>query len=398
MNNAWILVVGLVVGVGVGLGVGFTLANKEAPPEVEADSTPDTVEVADNRVEELELQLEELRQESEEREEELEAQIGKLQAAAVAASEAAAEEAGVELPAELAIAFGEFSDLEELTGANWEEMAQALLAMSPAIVELAKALDGGGQIDQAQAIEIAKQNQKLVAFAIEMIDKVPTHAGANGSYTHPIAMTNLLAEVLESSENGLSDQQRSRIARFGNDYEQEWQALNDEYSEDTLALQKVLDEVRLKQDYMGRLEGTLNPEQQSQLFPEETRHRNRMDLWSPALVFAETSGPLVVSSVDELSGQLMEQAAQGLRVDKAALEQHADVFRRWVDDVSPGLTPVSANVAAFYDIDVALAAGEAQVRAMQALAERLDLTPEQRDALLAAKGFVVPRLLAPAGQ
>ena len=297
------------------------------------------------------------------------------------------------IAAALGIEFGEYGDLAELTDADWEKMAGAVLSMQSSIAELAALLDAGGEMSQELGLEIAKENQKLVQFALAIADKLPTNAtNFNGEYTHPVAQMNLMAEVLSQSNTPLSDAQRRALASLGDRYEQEWNSAQDSYGDDVSQLEMLLDEVALKQTILDDIEGQLSPAQVAQIFPEATRGRASLDLFSPALMMMGSAQALQVESVDQLKGTLQQRASAFLGVSQEELARHDAIFQTWVDDVSGTMQPANQFQANSYDVETGLAAGRAQLRAVEALANALNLDPETRAALMENGSFFIPHL------
>ena len=294
----------------------------------------------------------------------------------------------------LAVAFGEYADLEVLLGADWPAMAEALSGMRPDLLALLETIDKGEQPDMEALIRIQKANQKLQEFALEAIGKLPTHSTGNGEFTHPIATMNLMAQVLESSEAPLTEQQRGSLAGFGDDYEGEWELVNARYRDDTPKLQKILDEATLKRDFMGRVEGVLSQDQIDAVFTPEIRNLSRLDPWSPAIMLMGHASPVTVSSEEDLRGKLMKHAAASLGVETEDLAAHSQVFDEWVEGVRDMLQSVPAPRVGFPPLDESITAGRAQLRALDALSSRLNLSEEARERLLSSSAFMVPRMVS----
>jgi len=243
-------------------------------------------------------------------------------------------------------------------------------------------------------LRIGIENSKLLPFAMKLMGKLPTHASVNGAFTHPIAHWNLLAERLRLAGVPLSQRQLRSIARLGNQYEDEWERLQASYSDDTLALEKVLDELDIKKRYLEKLEGLLTGEQRRAVAREKIQHVHQLDIQSPIIIVAMIARPIAGESREKLRDQAIGQWAAAWGIDPGKLAGHREIIEAWLSEIEPRLTPVSRIDAARFRIDDALAAGRAQVELMRRVL-RTDLA----DATAASKIhgetiFVVPRLLA----
>ena len=95
----------------------------------------------------------------------------------------------------------------------------------------------------------------------EVITKVPSHApmAANGEFTHPVNLINLIAAMLDNSGVPLTARQRDELAAVGAAYDREAGRLEEGYDEGTWELAKILDELTLKRDIMLEVENRLRP-------------------------------------------------------------------------------------------------------------------------------------------
>jgi hypothetical protein len=294
----------------------------------------------------------------------------------------------------LAVSFGNWGEVEEIASADWRQMSESadkVMKIVDEIVESGKALE---EAPPELLLRIGIENSKLLPFAMKLVGKLPTHASANGAFTHPIAHWNLLSERLRAAGVPLSQRQLRSIARLGDQYDVEWERLQASYSDDTLALEKVLDELDIKKRYLDKLEDLLTGEQRRAVASEKVHHVNQLDIHSPVIIVAMMARPIAGESREKLRDQAIGQWAAAWGIEPGKLAGHAEIIEGWLSGLEPRLTPVSRIDAARFRIDDALAAGRAQVELMRRVL-RTDLA----DATAASKIhsetiFVVPRLLA----
>src|SRR5688572_28029238 len=186
----------------------------------------------------------------------------------------------------LRLAFGPHSDLEVLRGTDWRALGQAASKMSKLLDELVGLEKPFAEAPQELLVQIGIENTKLVPIVLELIGKLPTHAGGNGEFTYPLVHWNILAEALDQAGLPLSDDQLHRMASLGEEYDSAWEALQGSYGADALAVEKILDELGLKKKFRDRLDGILEARQREALGSPGIRHRAKLDLYSPMLILA----------------------------------------------------------------------------------------------------------------
>ncbi len=297
---------------------------------------------------------------------------------------------------QLDIDFGEYGSLTALLEADWEQAAEALELLGKDLVELAKVFDEGGTPDAELASRVAEQNQNLRDFALQVIGQLPTNNSGNGEFTHPVAQANLVAAILARGEHPLSTGQTDSIARQGAIFDDALERATLSYTESTPGLQKLLDEVELKESFRQGMRDVLTADQLAEIFHPETEGRVGLDLFSSGVMMNHVGRTVTVSSADELRPALMDRVKTLLDVSEADLAANQSVFDTWVSEVRPLLdTAVSVNRVGSYNIGEGVVAGRAQLRALEALSSLLQLSEEARATLVNSSTFFVPRLTQP---
>lgn len=312
-------------------------------------------------------------------------EVEKLQAALAPATTETAESS-------LAISFGDWGALKELQEAKWPELAAAIRAMDADLVGVMQAAASGKEPEPGAMIRVQNENAKLAAYAISLIGKLPSHVQGNGAYTHPVSLSNLVSAYLDLEEVPFDDAQRERIAALGEEYEADWKRVNGEYGDETYAMQKLLDELELKRDFTKRMNSLLDAEQHARIDKPDVRDRVYVDTLSPALNLTMATAPVAVKSKEELRGALAKAVAQQYGLDEASVAR-SRALDGWIEEVDPLLAPVPESVVQIYTLDEALAAGRAQLRALQALTDELALPDEKRALLMSGRFVLVPRVV-----
>ncbi|MEM7262170.1 MAG: hypothetical protein AAF488_09285 [Planctomycetota bacterium] len=393
MRIAFALVIGLLAGLGIGWAA-FSTQEAVAPTEPIANepqpsSIPAEAGGGDEETEALREAVTSLREELAEKNQELE---NLQQALAKVAEDPTSEEAIAEARAALAIAFGDLATTDVILDADWETLAGAIGAMRDDLAELYTNILAGEEIPGDLQARVGAENAKLLTFALTANGQLPTAAAGNGAFTHPIATSNLLATRLEQEGIPLDDSQRAAVARYGEDFEAAWSDLEERYPEDVSTLQRMMDEARLKAEFMGRVDDTLTESQIAAIYHPDTRGMAALDLFSPGLMFSGYAQPIPVTSEAELRPTLMNRASQVLGIPAEDLAVHGEVFDAWVRDLGT-LNAVPSGGSGFFTFEEGLTAGEAQLRALGELEARLTLTPEQVQQLRSTPGFWVPRYI-----
>ncbi|MEM7167126.1 MAG: hypothetical protein AAF581_16815 [Planctomycetota bacterium] len=386
MNKVPTIVITAVASLAIGVFVGTQLAQQPQP------SAPlDTVAVADYEV--VLTERDALAEESAALRERL--QTAASEKRAVEDQIAQLTTGTAPAPADdfdaLAVTFGDPERLNALDGARWQELATAMATIDEEVAKLAAARAAGEEVDPEVWRRISDENTKLRAYALGLVNKLPTHASGNGEFTHPLSTANLLSAYLDATELPLTVEQREAIADLGRDYDSAFAATSASYNESTFGLQKLLDELDLKREFLDQAFDSLDAQQYDAMMRPEIRGKVRMDVLSPGVMLSRTSEAMVVGSRSELRNQLVERVAKQFKLPADTVARSA-AFDHWIRELDSVLDPVQPGMASVYTVDQATVAGRAQLAAMQALSLELDLTPAQRQRLQNVTHLVVPRV------
>jgi ferric-dicitrate binding protein FerR (iron transport regulator) len=285
------------------------------------------------------------------------------------------------------ISFGKWSEMEEITGANWKEMGEA----AAKIVDMAKEIISS-EISKDQAIQIATENQKLVPFALKINGKFPTHASGNGEFSHPLPHWNLIAERLEAAGVPLSDRQLSRVAKLGEAYDAQWDRLQSTYTTETLDLEKVIDELEIKKTYSDKLEDLLTREQREAIADPSVRHVNSLDVYSPVLLAAGRCKPIAKETKEGIRKSAIAKWSEQWKLDASQTEANSAVFDSWLADVDSRLAPVPERLINWFNIGDVIVSGRAQIKVMKDLLGKGTLQDASKEKISKEVFILVPRL------
>lgn len=291
------------------------------------------------------------------------------------------------------VKFGKHADMVEIREAKWDELAETSGKMRLLLEKLMKAHAEGKEPDPADRQEIMALNRVLQGHAIKVLRKLPTHASGNGEYTHPISLANLMANALKGAGKSLTEAQLKRMAELGEDYEAAWEKAQAGYTEQTLKLEKLIDELELKHRFYDGCVGLMAADQRAVIVNEEWQHVVGIDLYSPALMLSMNVRPLLKASREELRAEALAQMSRGWKIEAAALEGQAFLVDNWLTELGDFLNPVSQSAAEVFRSTEALVLGRAQIKFMKELILALNLAGDSLKLVRGDDDVVYPRVV-----
>jgi RNA polymerase sigma factor (sigma-70 family) len=288
----------------------------------------------------------------------------------------------------LPVSFGEFADLDGLKEADWPELAEALKTMNGLFVDLLEKVEKGEPLDPDVQKKIAAENAKLVKLAAQVMGKLPTHSLVNGEFTHPIVLANLLGAMLQESGLSLDAKQAAALAKFGGEYESLYSRKQEGYTADTPQLQKVIDELELKQDCITKMRGALSTEQRDEVLPPQIADRLQLDVLSPGVSTLLSVQQKQYPSVEEARTRFQQSLLKDLQIDAAAVPAASAAFDAYFRDVEPLLT--AAPEKSIPRVPDVLLAGHAQAELFRNLLSAPGLSDASRAAILSHATWIYP--------
>ncbi|MFC1706322.1 hypothetical protein ACFL59_05780 [Planctomycetota bacterium] len=313
--------------------------------------------------------------------------------AAAPPAESFAEPAADKEGGPLRVQFGDSARAEALSKLDMAKVSKATRALTE-IGVLLKGTDG----EEAQGevwkriggdYKRARRELNLAGFALR--GQLPTSM-PQGEATHPLVLSNIVAETLEQNGTPLDDGQVSQVELLGEDYERAWQRAQAGYDENAIALARILDELELRRNFSESLDALLNPDQLAALGPEEIRHVAHLDFHSVSLALGEVSRLLFFAPPETIRAKL-EEVARSWGIGDEQLSSIAFALDEWASAETP--PPVPPSETKFYELDVAIAAGRVQQRAMETIARVLAHDEEVLESVRTTERFCVPRQAPP---
>jgi hypothetical protein len=251
------------------------------------------------------------------------------------------------------------------------------------------------QCPPALGQKIGEHNRKLVAYYLKVGGKLPTNAGVNGEFTHPINMANMLAAHLKAAGLPLTDEQLAEITKFGVEYDKRWETATSGYDETTFELQKLIDEGELKEWFKVEMLRVCTPEQRAVAVPPEIDGLVGLDIYSAGLLFQMSVADVRADDAESLKEQLKEQVKGLTGVDATVLESAAFLFNDWVLALQSQLTPRGEMQMNQYYTKELLQSARAQLKAYKDLHANYVQDQEVKDALRKSGQILYPRVRQP---
>ncbi len=175
---------------------------------------------------------------------------------------------------------------EALQDIEWTSVAEHMSAMVPLLEQVVESLGSGTPLSGETQAGIQVHNGHLVVAAVKLMNKKVPGTGANGSFTHPAVMANMIAGNLEALGMPLDKRQNELLAKAARDFTRRDTTRLAAYTDETLQIRRLLEESLLKGEFFDEAFRILSTEQHDALRPEPTRGRCSVDLHSQGLVWA----------------------------------------------------------------------------------------------------------------
>ncbi|NUQ35923.1 MAG: hypothetical protein HUU29_13400 [Planctomycetaceae bacterium] len=285
--------------------------------------------------------------------------------------------------------FGGYDKVAELANADWKALAGNSASFRPLLEEVALRMRGGESPTPDLIRQISELNTKAGSFAhLPMKGKLPTNIEEIlpvGELLHPFFLANLMAKHLEQAQLPMSADQLDSIQTLGQEYEQAWQKAQVSYSENTLTVEKTLDELELKRAFSDKSFEVLSEDQRNALTAPINRHYRTLDVYSPVGMFvAYTLDQRFIESREEARKDIENVMKSRWGLDDARIKASENAIRLWLEAVEPLLAaePAVPEVARWFHIDQATTALKAQLAAMKEVLAVSGVTDESRGLII----------------
>lgn len=296
-----------------------------------------------------------------------------------------------------AFRFGVPRQAQVFDKAEWPTLAGHMKELTATLAELKDTVTAGGQPSQAQIARIVKHNTPLATFAVGFGSDIGDGT-ANGAYTHPAVIANLMRAALAEASLPLTDEQEIAIQALGNAWIGEQERVVAGFPADAPIMGKTVQEVDAKLRFLASAQTVLTGAQRSVLFPPETAGRLKLDLLSPALVYV-LSFPVQASDAADMEKKLLGQLFAQAGVAMEDLEPYAWIGREWVDAI-PGVTNPQRETSidlVFPHVDQVQLRARAQAAAIERVLAMGGLTDTQEASLRSVQSLLYPFVLVGGG-
>lgn len=291
--------------------------------------------------------------------------------------------------------FGEGGDLDAVKNEHWGQRAKASSDADRAIQERFALIAKGETPPRSLGILLQKSIERMRLYEYEALDKLPTNARHNGENLHPITQSNLIAATLRNGGLPLSDGQINGIQALGVKYEDDYAALQASYPDGTLRLQKIVDEMDLKQRFMNGVYSVLSQEQGALVCDPQFRGQAGLDLHCPTLLIFNTSPVLRGANASEVQAGMPGTLKQRYGLTDEQCSAASSLIQAWFAECPKVTSPVAAYRWRHYTYEESMEAGRATVSLLKKLRDSTDLalTDEQQQRIQGEDSFLIPRII-----
>lgn len=384
-------------------GLGLFIGNLTSSPELDPERAKTELNLVDadlleeerSRTEALREELAEARQEQAERTRriaELESEVASL----VEEKAGEAEEEGTEVveagaARQARIKSGKFGDLEELEAADWKTLASAVGEIHSVFQQMREQAENGATDEDPELIKkVGLANSNLIPLAISLMGKIPTEgAPANGEFTHPVVMANMMQSLLENEGVPLSPKQIREVSQLIEEYDEQFPTVVQGGDENLPRISRVARELDMKFAFKQSFEEILDDRQYERIALPGV-HNSLRDIFSGSPMVMGMMKPTVADTPDAVIQRVGDQFAENFGLgesQRAALEPALAEYREVAGKQMPRKKEIDTMSTARL-VDLA----EAQGKLFQAMQQLPDVSEESAEKIREFKGMVIPAL------
>lgn len=202
-----------------------------------------------------------------------------------------------------------------------------------------------------------------------------------GELTHPLVASRLAAAILERAGLGFTAAQWEEVARLVDEYESAVARLESGYSSETIRLDRVLDEIELKEQFVSSFLDALSDAQRARLVGDGAPP----PFLSPLLIADVHAMPFPPARQAEIRAGFAREISNDFGIPADIASGLADALFR---DLAPLLDPTTA--AGLTDIDRTLLAGRALASVLRGIVAAPGVDEPTRQRILAVREWMVP--------
>lgn len=281
---------------------------------------------------------------------------------------------------------------DKLKGLDWKGAGVAVSRLTPLLEELAAAL-AQGKPPPPSVADLQTYNAPLARLALTLRQQGLEGTGANGTFTHPAVVVNLVYEALREAGVPLDAAQEQAVADLGLRFLEEDRRRLASYTESTLGFRRVVEETDLKDRFFRDLGALLTDRQNAVLHPASARDRVAVDTFSSGVVWAQLRKHVPFRALEDLRASFVRETMTGLGLNDTARPALDQLAAEWAAGFPPGFleeAPDSLAAQGMEKLDRVRTLASRQLQWMEAIPARVALTPEQRKALFNELTLLVP--------
>lgn len=295
---------------------------------------------------------------------------------------------------DLAIVFGDYNGVENLREVDWDKAGEAMIKMIGLMDQLYRSTKTGQRMDPKAMSELQTENNKLIDVALKVMGEVPSNIGnINGEFTHPIVTANILAAHLEAAGLPLSADQHETIAGYGQDFVVKWDKANKSYTDKTFKIEKIMDEVKLKEEFMAKTKAALTPAQLQLLGTPDISGISMFDIYSPLIALQGNFHDVTADSSGDTKSKIADAISSHTEMPKEdVLIRFGPVLDTWTTEFSEKLQPATAIILQTYNVEEVIIACKAQMKATEDILELLSPAPELERSIRDNASIIIGKL------
>lgn len=279
----------------------------------------------------------------------------------------------------LPVGFGPDEQQAALAGGDWNALAASMRSVIEAAQETARLEDKGETVPRELELRLINVRddfkRRAAPLQLAAAEALPGH-GVYGTsvLTHPLYLSNIIAGILQAGDKPLSEAQAGRLAALGGEFQKTWDARQKTYGDDTLKLEKIADELELKQRFVNDAMAVLSAEQGALLGDASLRGVRGADPLSPLLLLEDSWELYYGDGRATLKSGMMSYAAKLAGVDESFMAGADFLFETYLTDLGDTIRPLTYEKASRFTVAEALTSVRAQTRLMRSFLQAMPLT------------------------
>jgi len=300
-----------------------------------------------------------------------------------------AETVEPETVAELAFSDDRYQDA--LKNVDWKLMGETTLEMQPLMNELVRALEEEGEVPPELAVKIEQLNAHLLGQIPALLKAGLPGKGANGAYTHPLVVSNVLAKTLQAAGKPLDPAQSAALSGIVKSFGSELDSIAAGQFE--FEAEQIQQEIETKNRFYKEMSERLTPEQFASIYPKGSTDFEGLSLFGSGLLSRTLVRPVRASNANEFARRAGTRLGEVLKLSDADTNKLRSIIEN-VSSTTPGLWDQPATVAErklkMMRSGRTSAAMRNQVAMLREISRQMSLSAEQQQELATLSGILVP--------